>query len=72
MMGNEVKLVNPAKETALAVQAQLMEQGLLSDRTDSPEYRFFVSDDPEKFRETGSRIISLPMTHVKKISIENY
>lgn len=72
VMGDEVKLVNPAKETALAVKTQLVEQDLLSDREEAPEYRFYVSDDPEKFRETGSRIVSLPMIHVKKISIENY
>ena len=72
VMGQAVQLVNPAKETALAVQALLAAQGLLAERTDAANYRFFVSDDPEKFRETGSHIVSLSMTHVKKISIENY
>lgn len=72
VMGDGVSLVNPARETALAVKRILEAKGLLSDRDEAAEYRFYVSDDPEKFKETGSQIISVPMTMIRKISIENY
>lgn len=72
VMGDQVSLVNPARETALAVKNTLEAKGMLADREDDAEYRFYVSDDPDKFRETGSQIISVPMTMIRKISIENY
>jgi glutamate racemase len=72
VMGDTVQLVNPARETALAVKKLLEADGMLAGEDNEAEYRFYVSDDPEKFRETGRTIVSIPMKRVKKISIENY
>ena len=60
----KVILVNPAQETARETQALLdrMAMGVMEKREAEP--RFFVSDEPEHFREQGQKYLSRPIRTV--------
>ncbi len=76
VMGEKVKLINPAYETARECRSMLQKEGLL--RTDSPDpdsaekYSFFVSDAAERFRVVADMILPDVFPGAVKIPIENY
>ncbi len=69
-MGNDVKLINPAFETAKAAKVVLKEKGLLNDKLQSSSYEFYVSDDPEKFRRIGGNFLRKEIKQISKVDIE--
>lgn len=74
ILGDEVRLVNPAYETALELKKVLSEKGLLdlgSEREDFP-YRFYVSDLAEKFQHFANSILPYDVKMTQKIDIEKY
>ncbi|QIB27726.1 glutamate racemase [Caloranaerobacter azorensis] len=72
VMGKEVSLVNPAFETAKAVKEMIISNDMLKDSLDKPEYKFYVSDDPEKFRRIGGNFLRREIRSIEKINIENF
>ena len=75
IMGGEVRLINPAHETAKRMREILEEKHLCRDPESGPSktpYRFFVSDDPESFRDFASKILNFPLPMPEKIEIEGY
>lgn len=72
VMGEDVVLVNPARETALMVREKLEELGLFSADDKKPYYKFFVSDNPEKFQEIGGKFLKKPIYGIELIDIERY
>ncbi len=70
VMGEKVALVNPAFETAKEVKILLKEKDLLTDKTDKPVYKYYVSDDPEKFRRIGGNIMNKNIASIEKVDIE--
>ncbi|KPU27451.1 glutamate racemase [Caloranaerobacter sp. TR13] len=71
VMGKEVSLVNPAFETAKTVKEMLISNDMLKDSTDKPKYKFYVSDDPEKFRRIGGNFLRREIQSIEKVNIEN-
>ena len=68
IMGDEVCLVNSAKETAKAVKRVLDEEDLAtSDRTDG-SYKFYVTDNAERFMKVGGRFLGKKLTGVEEIN----
>lgn len=59
-----VCIVDSATTCSKEVKEMLVECGLENHRGSSAETRYFVSDDPEKFRETGERFLNMPITDV--------
>lgn len=63
-MGPEVQIVNPAKAFAeqilQTIDAKTSEQAFQS--------KFFVSDDPKRFKAIGEPFLGFPMKNVQKIS----
>lgn len=74
VVGPEVKLVNPAYETALELKKLLSQENLLSTGKGQEEfpYRFYVSDLAEKFRKFADSILPYDVEKTKKIDIEKY
>ena len=74
VMGESVRLVNPAYETALELGRLLKEKELLSTETEHEEfpYRFFVSDLADKFKDFANSILPYDVEMTKKIDIEKY
>ncbi|MBR2527616.1 MAG: glutamate racemase [Blautia sp.] len=74
VMGEHVRLVNPAYETSLELKSLLADNGLIRQGTDREEfpYRFFVSDLAEKFTMFANTILPYDVSMTQKIDIEKY
>ena len=73
---DNIKLVNPALETAKALKQLLESENMLYDGTgpldDQNNYRFYMSDSVKKFREFADNVINVDNIYTEKINIENY
>ena len=75
VVGDHVKLVNPAYETARELKGLLMEKGLFNPvppALGSNKYRFFVSDGAEQFVHFANSIIKYGILSAKVVNIEEY
>lgn len=75
VMGEGVKLVNPAYETAVGLAEMLKKKNILADAnnmTNEEKYDFYVSDAPDKFKKFADSILSLNVKGAEKIDIEDY
>jgi glutamate racemase len=73
--GENVRLVNPAYETAKETKILLKENDLLNTEDiplDEEAYRFYVSDAPERFRRIADLFLPLSISGAKQIHIEDY
>ncbi len=71
VIGNEVCLVDSGEAAAAEVQTVLADRGLLNPETGDPgRHKFFVSDFPQKFEETASRFLGLPLENLFKVELE--
>ena len=76
VVGDDICLVNPAYETARALGELLANEGLddpEKPRKDEPTpYRFFVSDEAERFTDFASMILPIDVKSARLIRIEKY
>ena len=74
IMGEQVKLVNPAYETAIELGRLLEGLGIKSTTKESGDfpYRFFVSDAATKFTQFANSILPVNTPVTKQINIEEY
>ena len=73
LMGVEVRLVNPAYETAISLKQMLVEQGLQAPvKEDGPNHEFYVSDSAEKFKVFANSILPYDIKTIQVINIEEY
>lgn len=70
--GNKIRLVNPAEETALDLKKLLEEKDLINYQSDKPEYRYFVSDMPERFMNIGQNFIQKEFDNISVVEIQKY
>jgi glutamate racemase len=63
-LGPQVKIIDPAERCAHRTQELLNELHLLNTSRQSPQYQFYVSDDPEKFRLHGRSFLDYPIEAV--------
>lgn len=75
IMGEGVRLVNPAYETARELRELLQRENLL--RAEKPklgdtQYQFYVSDASEKFQQFANSIIKYGILSAKTMSVEGY
>jgi glutamate racemase len=69
VMGEEVRLVDSATETAQEVEELLDSQGLLRRENVAPTRTYYVTDSPERFRKVGERFLGQTLTEVEKVTI---
>ncbi len=75
IMGEGVKLVNPAYETARELKTMLTGNNLLNEKEaglGDDKYRFYVSDGAEKFKRFANSIIKYGILSAKTINIEEF
>ena len=75
IMGDNVRLVNPAYETARELKLLLQELDLLEDEPlglGVNRYQFFVSDNADKFVRFANSIIKYGILSAKTVNIEEY
>lgn len=74
IMGEGVRLVNPAYETSLALKQLLADRDLLNPGVTEEEfpYRFFVSDAADKFKRFANSILPYDVEMTQQIHLEEY
>jgi glutamate racemase len=77
VVGDRVRLVNPAYETARELEEMLGSRGLLAEERPAlgsadSQYSFFVSDMADKFQQFANSIIKYGILSAKTINIEEY
>lgn len=70
VLGRNVKLINPAYETAIETKELLKERKLMTEREREPKHFFYVTDDSEKFRRVGGNILNKNIYFIEKTNIE--
>lgn len=72
VMGDDVRLIDSAEQTALEVKRILQRRELATAGGVKPSYRFYVSDFPEKFVQISERFLGKRVKEVKKIDINKF
>ncbi|MDF2519688.1 MAG: murI [Clostridia bacterium] len=72
IMGDKIKLVNPAYETAKSLKEMLHQLNIQNKAAKKSTYEYYVSDNPVKFKKVGENFLSKPIPYVEKIDIEKY
>jgi glutamate racemase len=72
IMGDRVILINSAEETAKELKNYLKEKKLLNKTSKKPVYKFFVSDQPQKFIQIGQRFLGRKIKKAQMIDINDY
>jgi len=72
IMGEKVKLVDSAEETAKATRKALIDLDLLSTSQTAGKRKFFVSDTPEKFKKIGELFLGQKIGKVGLVDINSY
>lgn len=72
IMGDRVRLVNPAYETSLALKQLLADRNLLNtgEKPEEFPHRFYVSDAAEKFRNFANSLLPYDVEMTTKINLE--
>ncbi len=71
-VGPDVHVVDSGEETSLAVQEHLRAHGSLCSDRAAGTMRCYVSDNPTRFREVGSRFLDETVDHVELVEPERY
>lgn len=66
-LGPEVKLVDPAAATVLAARDEMERLGLLNNPGGAPRHHYFVSGDPEDFRQTARQFSGFDALSVQHV-----
>ncbi len=75
LVGDKVRLVNPAYETARELKEMLKKEDLLNDADPDggvKEHEFYVSDLADKFTQFAAKILDNNMITTEKVDIERY
>lgn len=71
-VGESVKLVNPAYETAKSLKAMLKEKNLLSPAVSTDDHEFYVSDGADAFIAFANSVLPRRIQGTSVIDIESY
>jgi len=77
VMGEKVTLIDSGEETARTVYQKMTEGNLLNPKAsqrpaEQGEYKFFVSDVPEKFSKVASRFLGKEVQKITRVDISGY
>lgn len=72
VVGEDIKIVNPAKETAMDLIDVLQKHNLLNESGKQPSYEYYVSDNPEKFTQVGEKFLNREIDGIKLVEIQKY
>ena len=68
-LGRDVRLVSAGHAIAGTAQRVLDERGLSSKREEEGTYSFICTEDPEAFRELGTRFLQMPLSEVELVEL---
>lgn len=70
VVGEEIRLVNPAHETACELKTILEEKKLCRGENEAVHHRFYVSDGAEKFRDFANSILPCEIIETKDVNVK--
>ena len=68
VIGKKIKIIDSATAIAMAVKDLLKKSNQLKDKGNG-KYQFYVSDDPEKFKNLGSKFFNNKINKVTKVDL---
>lgn len=71
VVGDQVELINPAEEAAKIMGDILTLHNMVSN-SKTPDYKFYVSDSEERFKEMAQVFLNKPIEYVATVPIEEY
>ena len=71
-MGDSVRLVNPAFETAKELKELLIENKLINTAGKKPVYEYYVSDGVESFMSFADNVLPVHVNDTQVVDIESY
>lgn len=72
VIGDNVTLIDSATATAIEVKKYLEQRGLLHSDNPHPEYKFYVSDVPDKFAPVAERFLGRRVDNIIRVDITRY
>ena len=69
ILGNDVRLIDSARETAAETGRVLDAKGLRADARSVPRHRFIASDAPQQFLELGQRFLGSAIERVETLTL---
>jgi glutamate racemase len=69
VMGDGVRLIDSASETAVEVRAELQKNGAQRSGGGRPRREFYVTDSPGKFRSLGERFLGKNISKIEQVEI---
>ena len=64
VLGNRIQLVDSAETISKQARELFEEKNLQNKQKKPPEYRFFITDAPERFREVGERFLGRTLSRL--------
>ncbi len=71
-VGMDIKLINPARETALKLKDILQENNMLNDKNEAANCKYFVSDINEQFYKIAGKFLKRDIKDIEKVEIQKY
>lgn len=71
-VGEKVKLINPAKETALTLKSILKTNDMLNSDDNIGVCKYFVSDINEQFANVAGEFLKKKIENIEKVEIQKY
>lgn len=72
VVGKDIKLINPAKETALDLRDVLEKRDIMNSSVTKGECKYFISDMNEQFSKIASSFLRRKITNLEKVEIHKY
>ncbi len=72
VMGKNVALVDSARAFAYEIKEELKKLDLENDSNNNSQYEFYVSDEPEQFKQLGSFFLGKEISSVNRVDLEEY
>jgi len=69
VLGDSVRLIDSAEETAAAAQRELEARSLQADGSQAPTHTFVISDDEPHFRSVGARFLGERLQQVEVVPL---
>lgn len=69
VMGDDIILVDSARETAREIKEALVHYGIQNSASSNARRMFYVTDSPERFIKVGERFLEQKIEHIEKINV---
>ncbi|KEI35961.1 glutamate racemase [Allofrancisella frigidaquae] len=69
---NPVKLIDPSLQASKMLEDSLKQNNLLNQKQSKPEYKFYVTDIPIKFKAIGEMFLQTQMEHLEIVNLDGY